>query len=106
MPAKDTYHDAVRTALVRDGWTITHDPYTIVFGTDNLFADPGAEKTPNRGAGWTWRRKSPSRSSRSISASGLRDFELALGQFILFEEFRVAYFVFDPDRREILRWIS
>ncbi len=29
MPAKDTYHDAVRHALVKDGWTITHDPFTI-----------------------------------------------------------------------------
>jgi hypothetical protein len=29
MPAKDVYHDAVRNALVKDGWTITADPYPI-----------------------------------------------------------------------------
>jgi len=26
MPARDRLHDAVKDALVRDGWTITHDP--------------------------------------------------------------------------------
>ena len=29
MPAKDIYHDQVKTALVKDGWTITHDPLLI-----------------------------------------------------------------------------
>jgi len=34
MPAKDVYHDRVRAALIRDGWAITHDPYTIPIGLD------------------------------------------------------------------------
>jgi hypothetical protein len=29
MPAKDIYHDTVKNALVKDGWTITHDPLRI-----------------------------------------------------------------------------
>ena len=29
MSAKDAIHDAVMNALVKDGWTITDDPYTI-----------------------------------------------------------------------------
>jgi len=24
MPAKDIYHDQVKNALIKDGWTITH----------------------------------------------------------------------------------
>ena len=24
--AKDIYHDPVKEALIKDGWTITHDP--------------------------------------------------------------------------------
>ena len=46
MPAKDHFHDHVRTALKKDGWTITDDPLTIVLeGTrDNLFVDLGAER--------------------------------------------------------------
>ena len=29
MPARDKYHDAVRNALIKDGWTITHDPFHL-----------------------------------------------------------------------------
>jgi hypothetical protein len=29
MPARDLYHDAVKNALVKDGWTITHDPIRL-----------------------------------------------------------------------------
>ncbi len=44
MPAKDLYHDNVRHALVKDGWTITHDPYTLTFGQKSVFVDLGAER--------------------------------------------------------------
>jgi hypothetical protein len=43
MPARDIYHDNVKNALVKDGWTITHDPYTITFGQKDVFVDLGAE---------------------------------------------------------------
>jgi len=26
MPALDLYHDTVKNALIKDGWTITDDP--------------------------------------------------------------------------------
>jgi hypothetical protein len=29
MPAKDIYHEEVKNALIKDGWTITDDPYII-----------------------------------------------------------------------------
>jgi hypothetical protein len=32
MPRHDIYHDQVRHALIKDGWTITHDPFTMAFG--------------------------------------------------------------------------
>lgn len=44
MPAKDTYHDAVKNALIKDGWTITADPYTIKYEELQLFADLLAER--------------------------------------------------------------
>jgi len=138
MPAKDTFHEAVKEALIRDGWTITHDPYTIVFGLDNLFADLGAGKTLGAERG---EERIAVEVKSFLGASGLRDFELALGQFLFYrtligrtepgrtlflavpteaaetifqrpivgppiEEFHVAYLVFDPDRREILRWMK
>ena len=27
--AKDVFHDAVKKALQKEGWTVTHDPYSI-----------------------------------------------------------------------------
>ncbi|MFK7949942.1 MAG: element excision factor XisH family protein [Saprospiraceae bacterium] len=42
--AKDLFHNLVRTALENDGWTITHDPYTITFGERRVMIDLGAEK--------------------------------------------------------------
>ena len=44
MPARDVYHAAVRAALIKDGWTITHDPYTMTFGQRAVFVDLGAER--------------------------------------------------------------
>lgn len=44
MPAKDIYHDTVKNALIKDGWTITDDPFKIEYEDVLLKADLGAEK--------------------------------------------------------------
>ena len=44
MPAKDLYHDVVKNALQKDGWTITHDPFFLRFDESRLYIDLGAEK--------------------------------------------------------------
>jgi hypothetical protein len=44
MSARDVYHSQVRNALVKDGWTITHDPYVLTFGQKDVFVDIGAER--------------------------------------------------------------
>lgn len=44
MPAKDKFHDAVRNALIKEEWQITHDPYTLDFGFTEAYIDLGAEK--------------------------------------------------------------
>ena len=44
MARKDVYHDTVRRALTKAGWTITHDPFTLSVGIRNVFADLGAER--------------------------------------------------------------
>jgi hypothetical protein len=43
MPAKDRIHDAVKNALLKDGWIITHDPFLIEYAEVSLAADLGAE---------------------------------------------------------------
>ncbi len=44
MPARDLYHEAVKKALVRDGWTITHDPYRLTWAETDMYVDLGAER--------------------------------------------------------------
>lgn len=44
MPERDFFHDAVKSALVKEGWTITNDPLFIEFGGIDLYVDLGAEK--------------------------------------------------------------
>jgi hypothetical protein len=44
MPQKDLHHHAVRNALVKDEWIITHDPYRIDYKGTRLFADLAAER--------------------------------------------------------------
>ncbi|MEM9004105.1 MAG: element excision factor XisH family protein, partial [Cyanobacteria bacterium P01_F01_bin.86] len=41
---KDAFHSAVKTALVKEGWTITHDPYEIAVGGVEMYIDLGAER--------------------------------------------------------------
>ena len=42
--AKDKFHEIFREALEKDGWTITHDPFRLKFGTRKIEIDIGAEK--------------------------------------------------------------
>lgn len=44
MPKLDIIHNAVKNALLNDGWTITDDPYVIQYRRTTLFADLGAER--------------------------------------------------------------
>ncbi len=44
MPVKDKYHENVKNALIKDGWTITDDPLHLKWGKKDLYVDLGAEK--------------------------------------------------------------
>ncbi len=81
MPAKDRYHDDAKTALVNDGWTITHDPLTLRWGRKDLFVDLGAEKL--LAAEKEGRRIAVEVKSFS-GHSEMNDLENALGQYVLY----------------------
>ncbi len=36
MARKDFYHECVRRALVKEGWTITHEPLLLPFADTRL----------------------------------------------------------------------
>ncbi len=84
MPAKDIYHDAVKNALIKDGWTITADPYPIKYEEVKLFADIAGEKTiaANR-----QEKQIVVEIKSFLSRSPMRDFETALGQYLIYKAF-------------------
>ncbi|WP_427161847.1 XisH family protein [Aliinostoc sp. HNIBRCY26] len=89
MPAKDIYHDAVKNALIKDGWTITADPYTIKYEKVQLFADLLADRTleiERNGQQIVVEIKS------FITRSPMREFETALGQYIIYRTLLKAVF--------------
>lgn len=84
MPAKDIYHETVINALIKDGWTILADPYTIEYEGDNLYADLLAEKTllaEQQECRIVVEIKS------FINPSPMNDFQNALGQYLLYRDF-------------------
>lgn len=93
MPARDLYHAAVRNALLRDGWTITHDPYTLSAGQKDVFVDLGAERPIGA-------EKQGQRIAVEVKTflgpSDVRDFELALGQYALYRSLMSRV---EPDRK-------
>ena len=44
MPRKGLIHEAVKIALIKDGWNITHDPLFIEYGNEDMYVDLGAER--------------------------------------------------------------
>lgn len=82
MPAKDLHHDAVVAALIKDGWTITHDPLHLRWGKKDAYLDLGAEKLL---AAEKDGRKIGVEIKSFSGPSLMADLEQALGQFALYE---------------------
>ena len=38
------FHEIVKNALIKEGWTITHDPLHLRWENKDLFVDLGAER--------------------------------------------------------------
>ncbi|WP_318738190.1 element excision factor XisH family protein [Roseofilum sp. SID3] len=81
MPAKDLFHQAVRHALEKDGWIITHDPLMLRSDLGKLYVDLGAEKFL---AAEREGDKIAVEIKGFIQNSTISEFYTALGQFITY----------------------
>ncbi len=81
MPRKDIYHDAVKNALIKDGWTITADPLILSFENRALYVDLGAQRII---AVEKAERKIAVEVKSFVNQSEIRDLENALGQYVLY----------------------
>ena len=90
---KDRFHNVVKTALEKEGWTITADPYEINLDDVDFEIDLAAEilLAAERGD-----RKIAVEVKSFLSPSNVSEFHTALGQFL---NYRDALETVDPDRQ-------
>jgi hypothetical protein len=86
-------HDVVRTALEKEGWQITADPYEINVDDVEFEIDLAAEQLL---AATREEQKIAVEVKSFISASNVSDFHTALGQFL---NYRDALEIVEPDRQ-------
>jgi hypothetical protein len=90
--AKDRFHYAVRTALEKEGWTITADPYEVSVGDVDFEIDLAAEML----AAEKEEEKIAVEIKSFIGGSNVSEFHTALGQFL---NYQYALEEFDPQRK-------
>lgn len=93
MPAHDRDHDAVRAALVADGWTITGDPLHLRYAGDDLYVDLAAERLLAAEKGL---RRIAVEIKSFGGPSELADLHAAVGQFVVYREVLAEI---DPERK-------
>ena len=92
MPAKDAFHNIVKTALEKEGWFISHDPYPLQAVTLELYIYLGAEKVI---AAEKEGQKIAIEIKNFLNASKITELYAALGQFIIH---RLALQEQEPER--------
>lgn len=92
MAAKDFYHNHVKNALVKDGWTVTHDPLSMKWLDTTLQLDIGAERLITAEKG---KERIAVEVKSFIGASKIEDMKDALGQFLIY---RASLEIYDPER--------
>lgn len=91
--ARDIFHDTVKTALQKDGWRITHDPYPLRYGVADVYIDLAAEEAI---AAEKNGRKIAVEVKSFAGGSTISEFHTALGQFL---NYRIAIEVSDEPER-------
>ncbi|MBI3796885.1 MAG: XisH family protein [Deltaproteobacteria bacterium] len=83
MPARDRYHDQVKAALLKEGWTITHDPLRLHWGLKDMYVDLGAEQLL---AAEKDTRKIAVEIKSFVGLSEMDDLEKAIGQYVVYHD--------------------
>ena len=83
MPARDRYHKAVKAALIKDGWTITHDPLSMDWDDTTIYVDLGAERLLAAEKGLD---KIAVEIKSFLGLSVVYDLHQALGQFKFYQD--------------------
>jgi hypothetical protein len=90
--AKDLFHQVVKTALIKDGWTITHDPLYLNIAEVEIYIDIGAEQLFAAEKG---KNKIAVEVKTFLNPSAISEFHTVLGQCL---NYRLALKLEDSDR--------
>lgn len=91
--AHDIFYDVVRTALTKDGWVITHDPYLVSVGGIDVQIDLGVEKLLAAEKGM---QRIAVEIKSFVKSSAISEFHMALGQYLNYQQ---ALDSVDPERQ-------
>ena len=107
MPARDIYHHAVTAALIHDGWTITHEDYTLLVGRQRVFIDLTAEReliTAQQG-----NELIAVEVKSFVGPSAVADLRNAIGQYVMYrsvlrrlDPHRVPYLAIETEAAQTL----
>jgi len=90
MSAKDRFHETVKTALLKEGWTITHDPLYLDFDSARIQIDLAGQKLMAAEKGL---EKIAVEVKSFLAPSTIYEFHLAVGQCF---SYRIALSSQDP----------
>ncbi|MGD1702544.1 XisH family protein [Dapis sp. BLCC M229] len=89
MPARDSIHNLVKQAIIKDGWEITDDPYVISYGERFLFIDLAATGHEFNNGNLIAAKQGNFQLAVEIKEfrgnSPIVDLEQAIGQYILYQ---------------------
>jgi XisH protein len=92
VAARDIFHDAVKQALEKAGWRITHDPLSLQVGGVEMYIDLGAEQLI---AAEKEGEKIAVEIKSFVAVSAIYEFHLAIGQY---RNYQLALLQEDPER--------
>ncbi|MGK7928988.1 MAG: element excision factor XisH family protein [Spirulina sp.] len=107
MPQRDTIHDLIKQALIKDRWKITDDPYVIAYGERFLFIDLGISRSGNALNGKHGQLIGIERDRHKIAVeikefrgkSFIKNLEQTIGQYTLY---RLLLKTVEPEREVYL----
>ena len=83
MSMRDIHGEVVKRALIKEGWTVTHDPLTLSYGGKDVYIDLGAERTigaEKQG------RKIAVEIKSFMGRSDVKDLRDAIGQYVMYRD--------------------
>jgi hypothetical protein len=91
--ARDAFHQAVRTALIKEGWHIFADPLYLKYGRDGLQIDLAANRLI---VAEREQEKIAVEVKSFTNPSDVNEFHAVLGQYL---NYRLALKRFEPERK-------